>query len=450
MNYYAFVSLFNGIVVLCVGFYLLSRQRQNHLYQSFSGFSVCVGLWCIFYALWQVQTAKAEALMYMRLAMMAVYPVPFAFLWFVMDLVGWKKPSWYFFAVIGTPLCFMLLGLSPFMVKDVSPKLHFPFWPDPGVLMHVYLALFCMLVLASYWILWQSYRKSSGVQQWQIKWISLTLLPAWIGGASNWCLWYNIPVPPIPHFFVGVGFLILTYPIVRSRLFDIDTITDLVQEAKLSALGIMATSINHEVRNPLFVIKGLAETLLEKSDAEPSKIKDIAQRTVMQAERALEIIRNFSAYAKRQSSKDFDKQSLDVKEILESIVPLVCSELALDHIRLRLLVSPKTIVCADRHSLEEIFINLIVNACQAMPGGGEIEISAKEEKPWLSIKIRDTGPGLPSEQLSRIFEPFYTTKAFGTGLGLYVVKQLVEKNGGRIQAISKEGFETVFVITLPL
>ena len=72
-----------------------------------------------------------------------------------------------------------------------------------------------------------------------------------------------------------------------------------------------------------------------------------------------------------------------------------------------------------------------------MTGGGAIKISAEEEKPWILIKVRDTGPGLTREQLNRIFEPFYTTKSSGTGLGLYVVKQLVEKGGGRIEAQSQ-------------
>ena len=73
----------------------------------------------------------------------------------------------------------------------------------------------------------------------------------------------------------------------------------------------------------------------------------------------------------------------------------------------------------------------------------------KEEKPWLSINVRDSGPGLSSEQLSRIFDPFYTTKASGTGLGLYVVKQLVEKNGGRVRVVSREGVGTTFMIIIP-
>jgi signal transduction histidine kinase len=457
MNYYAFTSFFNGIVVLAISSYLFSCQRKNALYQSCGFFSMTVGLWCVFYAIWQIQVARVEALIYIRLAMISCYAIPFAFLWLVLKMTHRQPSLWTKVFLLGSLAAFMILGFTPLMIKDVAPVSGFDFWPRPGPLMNFFVPIFFILILIAYGLMWKGYIVADKAQRWQIKWVSLSILPGWIGGATNWCLWYDIPIPPVAHIFVGVSFLFLFYAIARSRLFDLEAITDLVQEAKLSALGIMATSINHEVRNPLFVIKGLAETLVEKPNTEPEKIKDIARRAVAQAERALEIIRNFSAYAKRQSSKTFEKQSLDIREVLESIEPLVCSELALDHIQLQMNIPPKTLVCADRHSLEEIFINLIVNACQAINdaaclsgdrGGGEIEISAKEEKSWISIIVRDTGPGLSVEQLSRIFEPFYTTKASGTGLGLYVVRQLVEKNSGQVEVSSRVGFGTTFTIFL--
>ena len=450
MNYYALTSLFNGVVVLLIGFYLLSQQRQNSLYQSCAVLSICVGLWCIFYSFWQVQSSYESALTYMRLAMIFCYAIPFSFLWFTLQLTHVSLQPSQALPLLVAPLFFMVFGFSSLMIKGMKATAGFVFWPQPGILMHLYLVIFFCVVLFSYGLLLRGYFTTSGFSRRQIQWVMLALLPAWLGGATNWCLWYDIPVPPVAHIFVGVGFLLLFYAVARSRLFDIDAITDLVQEAKLSALGIMATSINHEVRNPLCVIKGLAETLLERPDMDSVKIRDVAQRAVAQAERALTIIRNFSDYAKRQNSKIFDKQLLDIREVLESITPLVCSELALDHIRLQINVPPKTRVCADRHSLEEIFINLIVNACQAMASGGEIEISAEEENAWITIRVRDAGPGLSPEQLRRIFEPFYTTKSYGTGLGLYVVKQLVEKNGGRIEAQSQPGLVTTFSIILPL
>ena len=327
MNYYAFTSLFNGIVVLAIGLYLLFRQKQNELFQSCAVFSVCVGLWCMFYAIWQVQTSKENAFAFIRLAMIFCYAIPFAFLWFTLKLIHAPIRPWMALTLLVVPLFFMALGFSPLMIKDVKAVMGFSFWSQPGFLMHFYVPIFFAIVLFSYWLLWKNFLVARDVQRRQLKWVMFALLPGWLGGATNWCLWYDIPVPPVAHVFVGVGFLLLFYAVTRSHLFDIDTITDLVQEAKLSALGIMATSINHEVRNPLFVIKGLAETQLERLRGDicldeeqlTAKSKEMLQKTIEQADRALEIIRNFSEYAKRQSSKVFDKQSLDVKEIIHKV-----------------------------------------------------------------------------------------------------------------------------------
>ena len=511
MNYYGLTSLFNGIVVLTVGFYLLSRQWKNSLYQSFALFAASVGLWCIFYSFWQVQTNKESAFFFSRLLMFFCYFIPFAFLWFVCNLTNTRIMKWQSVFLLGIPVFLAFFAFSRFAIKNVESRLSFPFWPVPGILIDIYFTLLFLTVLFSFALLFHAYKKAAGLQKWQIKWVFLTFIPIWAGGCTNIPLWYNIPIYPAPNFFVGIGLLVLSYAIIRSRLFDVDILTDLVQEAKLSALGIMATSINHEVRNPLFVIRGLAETQLERlqenayADKEQlaEKSKEMLQKTIQQADRALEIIRNFSEYAKRQSSKTFDREPLDLKEVLESIIPFVRSELSLDKIILDLNIPAKTMIQADRHSVEEIFLNLIVNACQAMtnspsenskvnwtspgnlqseenspnavqfphcenwgnpdfhsgrenksqdrcqgmPGGGRIDVSShQEEKLWISIKVRDTGPGLSSEQLSRIFEPFYTTKSSGTGLGLYVVKQLVEKNGGRIEVESAQGVGTTFIL----
>jgi two-component system NtrC family sensor kinase len=165
--------------------------------------------------------------------------------------------------------------------------------------------------------------------------------------------------------------------------------------------------------------------------------------------------------AKRETDKVYEKQRVRVREVVARILPFVESELGLKKITILQNIPEELEVFADIQSLEEIFINLIVNACQAMPDGGEIEISAtmpsspnlsrregEEEIDKVIITIRDTGPGLAQDQLKRIFEPFYTTKVSGTGLGLYVVKQLVEKNGGRIDIRSEVGIGTVFSIIL--
>lgn len=387
------------------------------------------------------------------------YLIPFAFLWFVMNLTHSRPGAWFLTSLILVALFFLLFSFSPLMIRDVVTKMGFRFWPVPGALTHFYVAIFCGMVIASYWILLRGLRLSSGMQKWQIRWISWALLPGWIGGAMNWCLWYDIPVPPVGHFFVGMGFLVLSYAIIRSRLFDAEALADLIQETKLSAIGLMASSINHEVRNPLFVIKGLAETYLETiadkdplMGSDPSKIraKEYFEKTLRQSERALEIMRNFSNFAKRETGKTMAQEPLRLKALIENIRPLVQGELALDKIDLNVSIHDSIMVLGDRFSLEEVFLNLVVNACQAMPSGGRIEIEARPRKNEVDITVKDNGPGMSRYQLQRIFEPFYTTKKGGVGLGLYVTKQLVERNGGHILVYSDpDDTGTSFTVVLP-
>lgn len=497
MNYYAFIGLFNGVVGLLLSFYLFAGRKQNSLYVSFSALCLSIGLWSIFYALWQVQADKDAALFCSRLLMIFCYFIPFSFLWFVCNLVGIQLKRWQSSFLLGIPLCLALFGFSRFAVKDVVSRISFPFWPVPGILVDIYFLSLFFTVLFAFALLFRAYGKAEKFQKWQIRWVFLTFLPIWAGGMTNIPLWYNIPVYPLPNFFVGMGLLVLFYAITRARLFDVSALADAIQTAKLTALGVIAASINHEIRNPLYVIKGLAETLAERA-VDPlankeqvlAKAKEIAEKTIVQSDRVLGIIKSFSSYAKRETDKVYEKQRVRVKEVVEHILPFIESELGLKKITIRQEIPEGLEVFADVQSLEEIFINLIVNACQAMshspsenskvngaspgnlqskenkgqgmPGGGEIKISATLSRPGLcatktgslqgdvvTITIQDTGPGIPKEHLSHIFEPFYTTKASGIGLGLYVVKQLVEKSDGKVKVSSKEGLGTTFTLVFP-
>jgi len=193
------------------------------------------------------------------------------------------------------------------------------------------------------------------------------------------------------------------------------------------------------------------------------------KRSMDQADRAMDIIKRISIFAKAGIEGEMKFEAISVAEVLEDILPLVRYELAANSIVLTREI-PKDLpeVWADRRYLEEIFFNLIVNACQALKEtgkAGEIRVNARvdpnthpvcdiglpKHTPGVErvfVTVEDIGPGISKEQLNRIFEPFYTTKALGTGLGLYVVKQLVEKNGGKVDVRSRMGEGTSFTITL--
>lgn len=441
MNYYALIGLFNGVVILFFAVALFLRKPRINFYKSFLSFSVLVGLWSIFYAIWQIQTEHNLALFWMRIAMLMVYPSSFGFLWFVMEICGVQITKTIKCSLILIPTFFAFFTFSPLMIKDVAAKLMFPYWPIPGPLMCLYTFLFCFCVFISFLLLIITYFRSVGAHQWQIKWIIFTMLPAWVGGSTNWLLWYGVEFPPLPNFFVGVGWLLLAYAMIRTRLFDVDVLADYIQEARLSAIGLLTSSIHHEIKSPVFVIRGLAESLAEKTEplnlsnneTVQRQILETTEKIIQQTERITGIIRKFRDFATRSKGQNLEIQSLNVQDVLNNIMPIIQSQIYSKRIQLEMSVPDGLKVFADLHSVEEILINLLLNACQAVSDSGKISLYATDDAGEVKITISDNGPGLTVQEINRLFEPFYTTKKEGTGLGLYVVKQLVERNKAKIE-----------------
>ncbi len=478
MNYYALIGLFNGIVVLLSSVALFLRKPRIGSYKSFLSFSLSIGLWSIFYAFWQMQNGHDSALFWMRVAMLMCYPSCFGFLWFVMEVCGLKFSRLAKIGLIATPLVFMVFAFSSLMIRGVAPRLMFPYWPIPGSLMFLYTFVFCFCVAVSFLLLIITYLRSVGAHRAQLQWIIFSMLPAWFGGMTNWLLWYGIDFPPLPNFFVGVGWLLLAYAMIRTRFFDVDVLADYVQEARLSAIGLLTASIHHEIKSPVFVMKGSAEACLEKiqtsgfatKEEAESAVADLSHKILNQSQRVLEIIRSFRDMANRKTGRVFEPQPVFVRKVLENIMPLIKSELDSKQVSLIIDIEEDLKIYVDPYSAEEIFLNLILNACQALKNTLQptIKLSAniiegKRSKTGdqgfsrqfsvgspskIVITISDNGPGVSAQDLNRLFEPFYTTKKEGTGLGLYVVKQLIERNHAEIRVFAKVGEGTSFSIYL--
>ncbi len=345
-------------------------------------------------------------------------------------------------------------SFSPWFIPGVKPMVGFKYYSQAGPLYWFFAVIFFTIVPLSFSEIYKKMKISIGYERQQLKGLFVTSLIGYVGGSPTFFPIFGISFPQYTLVLLPFYPFMLAYFMIKQKLFDVSVLADAIQTAKLTALGVIAASINHEIRNPLFVIKGLAETLAERvvdplanKEQVLAKAKEIADKTIVQTDRVLGIIKSFSSYAKRETDKVYEKQRVRVQAVVEHILPFVESELSLKKITILQNIPMDLEVFADVQSLEEIFINLIVNACQAMPAGGEIRVSAQAAGEAVGIEVSDTGPGISKEALTRIFEPFYTTKTSGTGLGLYVVKQLVEKNSGRIDVQSEPGVGTVFFIT---
>lgn len=203
------------------------------------------------------------------------------------------------------------------------------------------------------------------------------------------------------------------------------------------------------------MIKGYTETLLdrierevlrfsEKEDGE--KVKQLLRKTVEQAERIAGIAQRLTDFSKPAPDHEIS-ESVPVDEVVDNVLSFVGHGLKVDNIHVVKEIDPQLSIRANRKQIEQILLNLIINASQAVNGRqGQIKIEASERNGRVEIQIRDTGPGIPRENLNRIFEPFFTTKESGTGLGLYVTKQLIERNKGRISVKSELGQGTTFIL----
>jgi PAS domain S-box-containing protein len=219
----------------------------------------------------------------------------------------------------------------------------------------------------------------------------------------------------------------------------------LVRQEKLAVLGQMAGSVGHELRNPLGVINNAIYYLkLIQPDA-GEKIKqhhDMIEQEVRTADKIISDLLDFARI------KSVERKPDSVLELIQNVLarfPVPASVKTTLKIPADL---PEVLV--DPRQMEQVLGNLVTNACQAMPEGGKLTISAKPQEGFVLIAVKDTGTGITPENMLRLFEPLFTTKAKGIGLGLAVSLKLTEANGGRLEVESEPGRGSTFTLVLPV
>lgn len=216
---------------------------------------------------------------------------------------------------------------------------------------------------------------------------------------------------------------------------------------RVAELGTLASGMAHEIGTPMNVILGRAEYLMDRVTDEP--VKKGLKTIIAQVERITKVMNQLLAFARRKSP---ERGPLQLKDIVEDSIELFRERLERSHVAVELALDdacPK--VQADGDQLSQVCINLVMNAIHAMPEGGTLRIGLAQDKEAVQLTVADTGQGIPQAVLPKIFEPFFTTKEFGkgTGLGLTVVKGIIEEHQGMIRVESEEGRGTMFTVRLP-
>ncbi len=226
-----------------------------------------------------------------------------------------------------------------------------------------------------------------------------------------------------------------------------ETQARLVHAEKLAALGQLAAGIAHEINNPLHVLQAYMEYMSSQLPAEDplQELLEPMQNSLQNIAHLATQLRDFSRPASGE------RKHVDINQILSQVLRLASKEL----MRSRVTVvehfsSTPPIALADARQLEQVFLNLILNARDAMPQGGQLTIETSVDANTISIRFCDTGIGIATENLERVFEPYFTTKSErGTGLGLAICQRIVTQHQGRIQVASEVGQGTVFTVELP-
>lgn len=308
----------------------------------------------------------------------------------------------------------------------------------------LYLILLGPFIISGIVLLFKGLQKApSEEERSRLKYIFLATLIAIPTGLTDLVQLFKIPVPPLGHLGCLVYSSILAIGVFKHRqAYDL-----LVQmRMKLETLSEMASAIAHEIRNPLTSMKGTANLLAnELKNIKDPKIQEYHNIITEEIERLHHILINFQDLSRPLK---IEKELIDLNNVIEKTVRL--AEMGVPRIRIKLELDRNLpMVHGDASSLKQVFLNLIKNAEEACRPEGELVIKTESDSPWVKVIFSDDGPGIPSELLDRIFEPFVTTKPKGMGVGLAICKRIIEAHYGQIEVNNRVPKGAQFNIFLP-
>ena len=247
----------------------------------------------------------------------------------------------------------------------------------------------------------------------------------------------------------AVGGAVLGAVVTLEDVSEVRALTDqLIRADRLAAMGELTAGVAHEVRNPLGVIKASVQ-LLEDANCDAQRIHNSAEVIKQEIDRLDRVIKALLDFGR--PSKPYLRLT-DIGEVLEDVVLFTRRFAGQSKVTISAAdISSLPPVMADPDQMKQVFVNLISNAVQAMEGtGGAISVTGGTEEGFLTIVVTDNGPGIPSADIKKVFDPFYSTRDAGTGLGLTIVHRILDEHDGHIEVTSAPGEGTRFAVSLPV
>ena len=235
----------------------------------------------------------------------------------------------------------------------------------------------------------------------------------------------------------------------REELLKHATRQQVGRSEQLASVGRLAAGVAHEINNPLTGVLAFADLLREKENLDAQDREDL-DLIIRETKRAREIVKGLLDFARETPQV---KTQVNINDLVRQTILLLGKRDAMQDIQLvEALAEPLPQVLGDKNQLQQVLINLSLNACEAMPNGGTLLLATSAEDGRIGIEVTDTGCGIKKEHLDKVLEPFFTTKPVGkgTGLGLSVSYGIVQQHGGTLEVDSQEGKGTTFKVTLPV
>ena len=514
MKFFALSGLINAIAALGFGLIIASKDRKSRNARLFFALTFSIALWSAGYWQWLSATSEISALFWVRILTIGSFFVPVFYYHWVLDVLNAaKKRTPALILKLAYITAFILAILSPTsaVIQGLRPKLVFLFWPDPGVLYGVGIAtLFFALIAYTLRLLVQYYRHGPVEGRGKLFIIILGSVLGFGGGATNYFLWYNIPILPYGNFIVALFPFFLGYAVLRHNLFNTKILAaefltfiiwvavfirvmlassfgDRLQEIGLLALVMIlnvflirsvlkldATNdklkelnqqktaflsfASHQVKAPITTIRGCASMIQDGSyGAVTDQTKEAASKIMEIGSQMTSMVDDFLNLRKIEEGKmEFKMSALDLVALIESVVDNLQLLAKAKNLKLtmeRSIAIPESLtITGDTVKLRQVFQNLIENAIK-YTDKGFVKVSLQSRGGGgVSVSVQDSGRGIPPEVLPRLFEQFYRGSAGsiqGSGLGLFIAREIVKAHGGDIVAESEgEGKGSVFKVEM--
>ena len=248
MFFYAITGLINAATSTFLGFLVCFKKPKTNINRAFAWFCLSIATWGIAYFVWQISTTREAALFWSRALMVGAIFMPITYFHFITVFLNihQKKKNLLILGYI-LSFIFLILNFTSLFVKSVEPELFFPYWPKPGIAYHPFLLTFFLYFFYSWYLLFKTLRQETEIRQKQIKYFLIGSMVGFFGGATNYFLWYNIPIPPFGSILITFFVILTAFSVIKYHLFEIRVI---LTELLVGAIGVIS-----------FIQAFLAETL---------------------------------------------------------------------------------------------------------------------------------------------------------------------------------------------